>query len=254
MSFFRRLGSYTGFLLASYIRSGRIAVEAVATLVIYALLFRPGVSLLLVGEFHAIAAMCMLTLSFYTSVVLMGQCDRPQAYLLLTRRIGRSGYLLAHYISSLIITGGCYLALSALCAATRSVSGFTLAAWALGSLPLLLNVAILAAAVTLLAPAVLSTSWRLVILAGVVLAFSESMFSTQTLRDMPPLLLRILDLLQLVFSIPLLPVLTGFALTASHDYRGAAMAIPFAQISLMLGLLGAALFVFSRREITVRDA
>jgi hypothetical protein len=60
--------------------------------------------------------------------------------------------------------------------------------------------------------------------------------------------------LRAIFSTPLLPAFTGFALSISRDYSGLALAIPIAQLSLTLGLLALALYVFSRREIIFSGA
>ena len=52
-----------------------------------------------------------------------------------------------------------------------------------------------------------------------------------------------------IFSTPLLPAFTGFALSISRDYSGIAFAIPLAQLFLTLSLLTMAVYVFARREI-----
>jgi len=52
-----------------------------------------------------------------------------------------------------------------------------------------------------------------------------------------------------IFSTPLLPAFTGFALAISRDYSGIAFAIPLAQLFLTLGLLTMAVYIFARREI-----
>lgn len=244
-----RLATFVGFILSEYARSGRVLVEIIATLVGYYLLFRRSEPPLQPSAFFSLAGLLTLGLTFYTTSVMMSVGDRPQGYLVLTRRLGRGGYLLGHYLGSLLLVVACYGLLSLACAILSPIAGLSVSDWLLGSIPLLLNVAMLAAAITLIAPIVLTPTWRLVVLAAISLAFSGSIINSQTLRDMAPLLRDLLGSLQVVFSAPLLPAFTGFALSVSRDYGSANIAIPFAQLSLTLGLLALALYVFARREI-----
>lgn len=247
--FFLRLAAFVGFTLQEYARSGRILIEIAATCIAYYLLFQRTGSPLTPAVFFSLAGLFTLALTFYTTTVMMSLGDRPQGYLILTRRLGRGGYLIGFYLAALLVIAGCYGLLSLACAVLSPIEGLDTADWLLGSLPLLLNIATLVATVTLLAPIVLTPSWRLAVLAAVALAFSGSIFNSQTIRELPSLLRDLLGTLQVVFSAPLLPVFTGFALSVSRDYRNANIAIPFAQLSLALGLLGLALYVFARREI-----
>jgi hypothetical protein len=142
-----------------------------------------------------------------------------------------------------------YGAVSLGIALANPVSGLSLAGWALGSAPLLLNIALLSALLLLLAPMVLSTGWRLTILAFVALAFSGSLIGGPTMASLPPAVATALDVLRTIFSTPLLPSFTGFALSVSRDYSGINAIIPLAQLSLTLGLLSLAVYAFSRREL-----
>jgi hypothetical protein len=58
-----------------------------------------------------------------------------------------------------------------------------------------------------------------------------------------------LEVLRTIFSTPLLPAFTGFALSLSRDYSGIGVAIPLAQLSLTLSLLALAVYAFARREL-----
>jgi len=60
--------------------------------------------------------------------------------------------------------------------------------------------------------------------------------------------------LRTVFSTPLLPAFTGFALSVSRDYSGLAYVVPIAQLFLTLGLLTLAVYTFARREIIFTGA
>jgi hypothetical protein len=83
----------------------------------------------------------------------------------------------------------------------------------------------------------------------VAIAFSGGLIGGQTLSDLPGPVTAALDVLRAIFSTPLLPAFTGFALSISRDYSGIAFAIPLAQLFLTLGLLTMAVYIFARREI-----
>ena len=247
--FFTRLLHFITFTLREYLRSGRALVEASVIAVAFLLLFRRASSPMALEAFFSLAGMLTLGLAIYSSSTFMGLSNRPQGYMLLTRKLGRSGYLLGYYVAALAVIVAAYLALSVLCVAFQSVENLNFANWLLGSLPLLLNAALAAATMILVAPIVMTPFWRLTLLAGVAIAFSGSLFNSQTVRDLAPLLRNLLGTLQVVFSAPLLPLFSGFALAVSRDYSGANIAIPLAQLSLTLGILALALSMFGRREI-----
>ena len=249
MNSLRRLARFVGFTLTEYVRSGRVLAEILAIVIAYYVLFRRAGSAMTPETFFSLAGLVMLGLAFYTTSMMMGLGDRPQGYLVLARKIGRAGYLLGHYLAALAVELVAFGVLSLLTAIFSPVEGLGLGGWMLGSLPLVLNVALTAAAVTLLAPIVLSAGWRLAILAAVAIAFSGSVINSQTLRSLSPLLRNALGTLQVVFSTPLLPVFTGFALSVNRDYSGPSVAIPLAQLSLTLGLLALATYAFARREV-----
>ena len=134
------------------------------------------------------------------------------------------------------------------------VVGLDLRGWLLGTVPLLLNATLLGALLMLLAPMVLPPAGRLAVLALIAIAFSGSLIGGQTLAELPSGLTAALSVLRTIFSTPLLPAFTGFALSVSRDYSGIAFAIPLAQLSLTLGLLAMAAYIFSRREIIFSGA
>ena len=86
-------------------------------------------------------------------------------------------------------------------------------------------------------------------LALVAIAFSGGLIGGQTLADLPAPVTAAINISRTIFSTPLLPAFTGFALSISRDYSGIAFAIPLAQLFLTLGLLTMAVYIFTRREV-----
>jgi hypothetical protein len=237
------------FTLVEYVRSGRILVELLASVVFFSIFFRRWSSPPPADYFFSTVSLFELALTFYTTSTIMGLGDRPQGYLILVRRLGRGGYLLGLYFATLVITWGVYGLISLGVAVYNPVVDLDLRGYLLGSAPLLLNVALLAALLALLTPIVLTAGWRLAVLALVAIAFSGNLISGQTLADLPGPLTTTLSVLRTIFSTPLLPAFTGFALAISRDYSGIAFAIPLAQLSMTLSLLALAVYAFSQREI-----
>ncbi|HWQ12223.1 MAG TPA: hypothetical protein VNL77_05455 [Roseiflexaceae bacterium] len=254
MSALARTLRFTAFTLVEYARSGRILVELAATVAAFYLFFRRWDTPMQPEYFFSTTGLFTLALTFYTASTVLGLGDRPQGYLVLARRLGRAGYLLGLYLAVQALIWGVYGALSLGVALYNPVQGLGLRGWLLGTAPLLLNVALLSALLVLLAPMVLSTGWRLAILAVVALAFSGNLIGGPTLATLPPALATALDVLRTIFSTPLLPAFTGFALAVSRDYSGISVVIPLAQLSLTLGLLSLAIYTFSRRELIFSGA
>ncbi len=245
---------FTGFTLVEYLRSGRILIEVIAGVAVFYIFFRRWSSAMPPEYFFSTTGIFTLGLSFYTSATILGMGDRPEGYLLLARRLGHSGYLLGLYLAILVVIGGVYGAICLGVAFYNPVESLGIRGWALGSLPLLLNVAMLVALLTLLTPIVLPSGWRLAILAIVAIAFSGNLIGGTTMAALPRPLTMLLDVLRALFSTPLLPAFTGFALSASRDYQGMAFLIPLAQFSLTLSILVLAVYAFSRREIIFSGA
>ncbi|MBC8161019.1 MAG: hypothetical protein H7Z42_07350 [Roseiflexaceae bacterium] len=249
MTTISRVWAFAAFTLLEYGRSGRILIEVITTIVLYYLLFRGSTTPMTAEAFFSLAGLLMLAMAFYTTAMMLGLGDRAQGYLVLSRRLGRSGYLLGLYGAAVAVLFAAYGGLSLITALLNPIAQMDITAWLAGSLPLLLNVLMVAAAVTLLAPMVLPARWRLALLCLVALAFSGSIVNSQALRDMGPLLRNLLGTLQVLASAPLLPAFSGFALAVTRDYSGAAVAVPLAQLSLTLGLLVMAIYAFGRREV-----
>jgi hypothetical protein len=240
---------FVSFTLTEYARSGRILVETLVTLAVYYIFFRRWASPMPPSYFFTTAGLFLIALTFYTTSVMMGLGDRPQGYVVLMRRLGRAGYLIGFYLAALFVELAAYGLVSLGVAWLNPVDGLTPGGWLLGTLPLALNAALLGALLTLLAPMVLGSGWRLAILALVALAFSGNLVSGQMLSAAWPPLAQALNVLRTIVGTPLLPAFAGFSLAVTRDYTGVGAAIPVAQLSLAFGVLALALYAFARREI-----
>ena len=240
---------FVGFTLLEYARSGRILVELLAGMIFFYIFLRRWISLPSPEYFFSTTSLFVLALTFYSTSAALGLGDRPQGYLLLVRQLGRAGYLLGFYLAAQAIIWALYGLICIVMALYNPIQGLDMRGWLLGSLPLLLNAALLGALLTLLAPIVLPATGRLVVLALVAIAFSGGLIGGQTLSELPGPVTAAINISRTIFSTPLLPAFTGFALSISRDYSGIAFAIPLAQLFLTLGLLTLAVYIFARREI-----
>lgn len=239
---------FVGFTLVEYARSGRILIELLAGVAFFYIFFRRWSSPPPPDYFFSYTGLFTLALTFYTLSSILGLGDRPQSYVLLVRRLGRGGYLIGLYLAAVLVILAMYGLISLGVAIYNPVSDLGLGGWLLGTTPLLLNVALLGALLTLLTPMVLTSGWRLAVLALVAIAFSGNLIGGPTLVRLGPLA-DVLGVLRAIFSTPLLPAFTGFALSLTRDYSGLSAAILLSQLSLAVGLLGLAVYVFSRREL-----
>ena len=246
MNTLRRMLSFVIFTLTEYARSGRILIELLASVVFfYLFLWRWTAQ---PDYFFSTVGLFALGLTFSTISAMQSLGDRPQGYLILVRRIGRGMYLLGLYLAALLIVLALYLLISLGTVLLHRITDLDARTWLLGTIPLLLNVALLGALLTLLAPMVLVAGWRLAILALVAIAFSGNLLGGLVMQRLGPLATA-LEVLRTIFSTPLLPAFTGFALSVSQDYSGIGFAIPLAQLSLTLSLLALAVYAFTRREL-----
>jgi len=241
--------AFAGFTLQEYLRSGRIAVEGVAVLAAVWLLFWPRSASGLDGRlFFSLGGLFLLALGAYTAMAIMRLGNRPQGYVLLARRLGRSGYLLGLYLASIIVVLATYLSLSLVVALIyalyRLPLNLTLAGWWLGTVPLVLDMALAAAFMTLLSPLVMSAAPRLTILALFVVALSTDLTKMAALP-----IANVLGPLQMLLGLPLLPVMGGFALAVQQTYGPGALGIIAGQVVVGWALLTAAVYAFERRDL-----
>jgi hypothetical protein len=241
---------FAAFTFSEYARSGRALIEVAAAAGCTLVFFRPESGLPPTAEyFFSIAGIFALLLCLYSASAIFTLGDRPPTYVLLAHGLRRSAYLLGLYVTVTGVVAGSYGLLCLAIAIVNPVAGLDVRGWILGSIPLLLNVALLAALLTLLTPMVLTSGWRLTALALVAITFSGNLISGPTMATLQEPLPTVLKVLQTILGAPLLPAFTGFALAVSRDYSGIMAAVPFGQIGLTLALLLLALVVFARREI-----
>jgi hypothetical protein len=241
---------YMAFTFSEYARSGRVLLEVAAAAGCGFLFFRPGSGDASTPEyFFSIAGAFSLALCLYTASAIFTLGDHPQTYLLMAHGLGRNAFLLGLFATIVGVVAASYGVLSLVVAVINPIVTLDVRGWILGSIPLLLNVAMLAALLTLLAPMVLPAGWRLVALALVALAFSGSLISGPTMAALPGGAAMVLDVIRTILGAPLLPAFTGFALAISRDYSGISAIVPPSQALVVIALLCLAVVVFRRREL-----
>src|SRR5215211_4349566 len=103
---------FATFTLVEYARSGRILVDLLAGVIFFYLFLRRFDSSPTPEYFFSVNSLFTLGLSFYTASAIMGLGDRPQGYLVLSRRLGRGGYVLGLYLAILAVVWGIYALIS----------------------------------------------------------------------------------------------------------------------------------------------
>jgi hypothetical protein len=240
----RRLGTYTRFTLTDYLRSGRIIIELVATALFWGLFLRDRI--LGLEQFFSLTGIFTLLMALYTTAALLSIGERPQGYVILTRPLGRNGYLLGLYFSALIIVVTMFVLVSALTIAFNRPFDFVWRDFLISVVPLLLNAALLSSLVVLLSALVLPNVLRLAVLAVLAVAlYSQSWHLSPVYQFIEPL--------QSLFSWPLYPAMAGFKLATSRDWSGGGVYIPLAQLALVVLLISLALSAFKRRDVILRN-
>lgn len=244
MTALRRIAIFTRFTLTEYLRSGRMIIELVATVIFWALFLRQyEVDL---AQFFSLTGIFTLLMTLYTTASLLSLGERPQGYTIVTRPLGRQGYLIGLYLVALLVVTTMFVLATIIALISRTLFDFTLVEWLKGSLPLLLNVGLAAALMLLLSSLVLSNAWRLAVLAVLAIAlYSNSWHLWPFYRFVAPL--------QSLFSWPIYPAIKGFELAMSRDFSGGAQYVPIAQLALTVLLLSLALSSFKRRDLILRN-
>lgn len=242
---------FTGFTFIEYVRSGRILVEILgASAFFYVFFLRDQEGAQIEADhFFTLTSLFTLAITFYTTSSVLGLGNRPQGYVVLARKIGRSGYLMGLYLCAVTIVTAVYIVLSVVARLFNNPAGLDPGGWLFGSLPLMLNVGLLTAFLFIISPLVFSTGWRLFFLSLVAVAFSNNFIERSVFEKIPPTIQLVLQGLQTIFSWPLVPAFTGFALSLNRTPGVYATAVIISQCSLLIALLGIALYAFSRREI-----
>lgn len=242
-----RLLRFTGFTLLEYLRSGRVAIEIIAIMATWFIFLRRPMN---AEYFFSVAGVFTPALTLYTMAAFIGLGDRPQGYVLLSRGVGRVTFVLGLFLAASAVVAGAYGVICLITAVLNPPIDLTLAGWALGTLPLLLNIGLLAALMLMLSPLVFPTGWRLFVLGLIALAFSSNFIGGTLLEAMHPAVRSLLRAAQALLGGPLVPAFYGFQLAVTRDYSTAtAYANLLAQASLLVSLLGLAVYAFSRRDL-----
>ncbi len=244
----RRTIIFALFVLSDYLRSWRFLAESLVGFAVYGLfLFPQGADPLDAARFFSVSGLFMLVQAAYSTWIIVGLGRRAQGYVILSRPLGRSGYLIGHYLASVAWTVTLYTGLSlvvfAVYLAGKTPIGFSLESWLLGVLPLALDAAVVAAYVTLVTPLVLTSWLRLLALALLALALSTEVGVFNSL-EMGWILVRLHE----VMGFFLLPVAAGFGLAVQRSYTLASGWIFGSQLLSVLLLLVLAVIAFGRRE------
>jgi hypothetical protein len=255
MTRYRQIWAWTRFTLSEYTRSGRILIELGAFVVFaYIFLRKPNTNAILTfTQFFGMVAVFVLAQTIYTTSVLVSMGNRAQGYVVLARPLGRKGYLIGLWLVALLLGIGNLLLCSLVAALVNPAQSQSatpgIAVWFSGVLPLLLDIALVAALVLFLSSLVLSSGWRLVMLAILALASvgSTDVFSKIVNVDGP--ISRILAAVRTIVALPLTPLLAGFELSVQRFYSPQAVAIIGGQIALLVAVLAFAMFAFDRRDI-----
>lgn len=244
MDALRRIWTFTSFTLTEYVRSGRVLIELVATVIFWTVFLRQyPVDL---GQFFSLTGIFTILMTLYTTASLLSLGERPQGYTLITRPLGRHGYLLGLYFVAVIVVSVMFALTTIITRVVQPPFDFSFGQWLRGTLPLVLNIGLLSALMVLLSSLVLSNRLRLVLLAVLAIAlYSQAWHLWPFFRFVEPL--------QSIFSWPIYPAIAGFRLATTRDWSGGARYIPVAQLALTVLLLSLALSAFKRRDLILRN-
>lgn len=242
-----RLLIFVRFTLAEHIRSGRILIELGATTAFWAVFLRSSLSSpLTMDVFFSLGSMFTLLLTFYTTSALLNVAERPQGYLLLTRPLGRRGYLLGFYIVAILVAVLMFLLLTVMTFLFNRPLDWSVAEWIKGSVPLVLNIALGAALMTLMSSLVLPNGLRLLVLGLLAVTLYSQTFHLRSF-------FRFIQPIQSALSWLIVPPLRAYRLATTRLFESSDLFVLLGQIGLIAALLGLALWAFSRRNIILRE-
>jgi hypothetical protein len=255
MTRYRQIWAWTRFTLSEYTRSGRILIEMVAFVAFaYIFLRKPNDNAILTfTQFFGMVAVFVLAQTVYTTSVLVSMGNRAQGYVVLARPLGRKGYLIGLWLVAFLIGIGNLLLCSLVAALVNPAQSQSatpaIGVWFFGAMPLVLDIALVAALVLFLSSLVLSSGWRLVMLAVLALASVGSTDVFSKIVNVEGPISRILAAVRTIVALPLTPLLAGFELSVQLQYSPQAVAIIGGQIALLVAVLAFAMFAFDRRDI-----
>jgi hypothetical protein len=246
MSLLRRIAVFTRLTLTEYARSGRILIELTLAAAFWGIFFQNPSVFLTLPQVFQLSGIFTLLLTLYTTSALLSLGDRAQGYIVLTRPLGRRGYLLGLYTSAVLVVWLTYAVIIALTTFVNRPVDFTPRELLLGSLPTMLNITLLAALMMLLSSLVLRNIPRLLILAALAIALYTNSWA-------PARANRLVAALQSIFSWLLVPGMKGYQLAQTRVYSDGGAAILLAQIAMTVLLLSLALSAFSRRDLILTN-
>ena len=242
MTTIRRIAVFTRLNLTEYLRSGRILIELTLAVAFWGLFFQQPRDFLTLTQVFQLSGIFTLLLTLYTASSMLSLGDRPQGYIVLTRPLGRRGYLLGLYAAAVIIVWLAYLVIVGLTVLVNRPLDFTIRDMLLGSVPILLNVALLAALMMLLSSLVLKNTPRLILLAAIAIALYANSWPQARAN-------RLITALQATFSWLLVPAMRGFELAQTRAFADGGIAILLAQVAMTVLLLSLAQIAFVRRDL-----
>lgn len=242
MNALRRIIIFVRLNLTEYIRSGRILIELTLAIAFWGLFFQNPRGLLTFAQVFQLSGIFTLLLTLYSATSMLSLGDRAQGYIVLTRPLGRRGYLLGIYLSSVLVVWLAYVLIIALTMIVNRPIDFGVRDLVLGSLPTLLNIALLAALMVLISSLVLKNIPRLLLLAALAIALYTN--SWPQLRAN-----RLVAALQAMFSWLILPGMRGFELAQQRTYADGGALILLSQIAMIVLILSIALIAFARRDL-----
>ncbi|GAC1383806.1 MAG: hypothetical protein NVSMB42_01020 [Herpetosiphon sp.] len=242
MNHARQLWIWTRFLIVDYARSGRILVEAAITVAFWGVFFQTARST--IPHLFSMTGILGMVLALYTTSSFLGLADRAQSYLILTRPLGRRGFLMGLYLAALLVVLGMITLLVVLVVMIRRPVGLLPSHLWFGLLPIMLNVALLAAVMLLMSSLVVRNGPRLVILALLAVALYSNTWNLSPAY-------RFIEPFQALFSRLVQPAIEGQRLAVSRDYAEGGVFVLLSQLGLTLLLVSLASLSFVRRELVL---
>lgn len=242
MNALRRIALFVLLTLTEYARSGRILIELTLAVAFWGIFFQNQANFVTLPQLFQLGGIFTLLLTLYTTSSMLSLGDRAQGYIVLTRPLGRRGYLLGLYVAAVLVVWLTYLIIVVLTTLVSRPVDLTWRDLLLGSLPTLLNIALLGALMILLSSLVLKNTPRLLLLAALAIALYSNSWPQARAN-------RLIATLQSAFSWLLVPGMKGYQLAQTRVYSSGGAAIILAQVAMTILLLSLALNAFSRRDL-----
>jgi hypothetical protein len=246
MTALRRIATFTRLSLTEYVRSGRILIELTLAIAFWGLFFQNPRGLITLDQVFQLSGIFTLLLTLYTTSAMLSLGDRPQGYIVLTRPIGRRGYLLGLYTAAVLVVWMAFVVIVSLTILVNRPLDFTVQDLLIGSLPTLLNIMLLGALMILLSSLVLKNTPRLLLLAIIAIALYTNSWPQARTN-------RLLASLQSLFSWLLIPGMRGFQLAQTRILADGGVAILLAQLAMTVLLLSLASIAFVRRDLILSN-